>query len=495
LRRLLSECSLKMVKPMPPETALRSAENNAAEGTRAVDDAVARARAAQVRFEQNATQDRYDRAALAAGWAIMEPDRNREMAELAVETTGLGNVSDKIAKNHRKTLGLLRDIGNATTCGVVREIPELGLSEIARPVGVVGAVTPSTNPVATPANNIINALKCGNAIILAPSPAGVPACERLLAYIHAEFAKIGENPDLVQMMPVPPSKDKTQRLMETVDLVVVTGSQDNVRRAYRCGTPAIGVGTGNASVIVDETADAGAAAKKIAASKTFDYATSCSSENAVIVVEAVRDAFLEAAHAEGGRLLDAGQTARIRETLWQGGKLSREMIAKDAATVIGMAGLDVPEPESARFFLAPAQAIGPEEPLSSEKLSLVAAFYTARDFADAKEKAHRLLLHQGAGHSVGLHSARDDRAVELGHDLPACRIIVNQPHCFATGGSFENGLPFSLSMGCGTWGGNSIDDNLHYRHFMNTVKIARPIAPREPSVQEIFASYWREAGK
>jgi len=479
---------------MTAQTVLPQTDT-APEEIRAVDATVARARAAQARFSQNATQECYDRAALAAGWAIMEPARNREMAELAVATTGLGNVEDKVAKNHRKTLGLLRDIRDAKTCGIVRDIPELGLTEIARPVGVVGAVTPSTNPVATPANNIINALKCGNAIILSPSPAGGEACERLVGYIHAEFAKIGAEPDLVQMVPAPPSKAKTQRLMETVDLVVVTGSQDNVRRAYTSGTPAIGVGTGNATVIVDETADVAEAAKRIGASKTFDYATSCSSENAVIVLDAVRDAFLNAAHAAGGRLLDAVQTQKVKDALWQNGKLSRDMIARDAATVMRVAGIDVPEPETARFFLAPAEAIGPEEPLSGEKLSLITALYTAGDFAEAKEKAWRILLHQGAGHSVGLHSTRDDRAVELGQDLPTCRVIVNQPHCFATGGSFENGLPFSLSMGCGTWGGNTIDDNLHYRHFLNMTKVARPISPQAPTVEEIFADYWGEAGK
>jgi len=480
---------------MNADTLLSTSETGTEGEIRAVDDTLARARAAQARYENEGSQERYDRAALAVGWAIMEPQRNRNLAEIAVRSTGLGNVVDKIAKNHRKTLGLLRDIREAKTCGIVRELPELGLTEIARPVGVVGAVTPSTNPVATPANNIINAVKCGNAIVLSPSPAGMAACEKLLGHIQAEFAKIGEDCDLVQLLPSPPSKAKTQRMMETVDLVVVTGSQDNVRRAYTSGTPAIGVGTGNASVIVDETADPGAAAQKIAASKTFDYATSCSSENAVIVVEAVRDAFLTAAYAEGGRVLDATQTARIRETLWQGGKLSRDMIARDAATVIRIAGIDVPEPESARFFLAPVEAIGPEEPLSGEKLSLVAALYSAADFADAKGIAARLLAHQGAGHSVGLHSGRDDRAIALGRDLPTCRVIVNQPHCFATGGAFGNGLPFSLSMGCGTWGGNAIDDNLHYRHFLNITKVARPIPPREPSVEEIFAGYWREAGK
>ena len=190
-----------------------------------IDDLVARAGAAQVRFEQGADQARYDRAALAAGWALMEPERNRELSELAVETTGLGNVADKISKNHRKTLGLLRDIEHAKTQGIIKEDPERGITEIARPAGVVAAVAPSTNPVATPVNNIVNALKCGNAIIVAPSPKGAEVCTRLIGYIHAEFDKVGIDRDLVQMVPMPASKARTQRLMERADLLVVTGSQ------------------------------------------------------------------------------------------------------------------------------------------------------------------------------------------------------------------------------------------------------------------------------
>ncbi|WP_292294808.1 aldehyde dehydrogenase family protein, partial [Marivita sp.] len=165
----------------------------------AVDSVVAAARAAQLRFEAEGSQKRYDRAALAAGWAIMKPARNRELAELAVQATGLGNVADKVTKNHRKTLGLLRDIADAQTFGILSDDPARGVVEIARPLGLVAAVTPSTNPVATPANNIINALKCGNAIVLSPSPKGEACCAALIGYIHAEFAKFGEDPDLVQM--------------------------------------------------------------------------------------------------------------------------------------------------------------------------------------------------------------------------------------------------------------------------------------------------------
>ncbi len=460
-----------------------------------VDDVVARARQAQARYEKGADQARYDRAALAAAWTLMEPARNRDLAQFAVSTTGLGKVSDKVAKNHRKTLGLLRDIAEVKTCGVIREIPEKGITEIARPIGVIGSVVPSTNPLATPVNNIVNALKCGNAIVLSPSPAGVAACERLLACMHAEFEKSGIDPDLVQMVPPPAGKDKTQRLMERVDLIIVTGSQNKVRRAYSSGTPAIGVGAGNATVIVDETADLQDAAEKIAASKSFDNATSCSSENALVVVDEIYEKFIQALDSAGGRLLDEANAKRIRDALFQGGKLNRAMIAKDIDVVLDIAGIAVADPENARFLVLPAADIGPEHPESGEKLSLVLALYRARDFDHAKELAARILAYQGAGHSVGLHSRNDDRARELGLQLPTCRVIVNQAHCFATGGSFDNGTPFSLSMGCGSWGGNSIDGNLHYRHFMNATKIIRTITPDEPALEEIFGEYWREIGR
>lgn len=460
-----------------------------------VDAMLARARAAQAAYEAHGSQRRYDLAAQAAGWAVMQPERNRQLAELAVRTTGLGNVADKITKNHRKTLGLLRDIQGIRTHGVLSDDPDTGIAEIARPIGVIGAVVPSTNPVATPTNNIVNALKCGNAIVLSPSPKGTACCEMLLAFIHAEFDKIGEDHDLVQMLPGAGSKAKTQRLLETADLVVVTGSQDNVRRAYESGTPAIGVGAGNVAVIVDETADLVDAARKITLSKTFDNATSCSSENALIVVDAVYDDFLAALAAEGGAVVPSSQAQAIVSRLWQDGHLNREVIAQDADVMIGKLGLAGRVAQGTRFVAVETEGIGPGHPLSGEKLSRVAALYRARDFDHAAELARLILQHQGAGHSVGLHSRDTARPVVLGSSLPVCRVIVNQAHSFATGGAFDNGLPFSLSMGCGSWGGNAIDTNLHWRHFMQRTRIVRPIPPREPTLEEIFASYWQDAGK
>ncbi len=452
-----------------------------------------RARVAQKTYENGADQTRYDRAAQAAAWAIMEPSRNKALAELAVATTGLGNVADKIIKNHRKTLGLMRDIQGVKTQGILCNDPASGITEIARPIGVVGAVVPSTNPAATPANNIINALKCGNAVVVAPSPKGVASCELLLRYIYDEFDKINLDRDLVQMIPAPGSKAKTQAMMELSDRVICTGSQNNVHRAQTCGTPAVAVGAGNVTVIVDETADLTAAAEKITASKTFDNATSCSSENSVIVVDDVYDDFVAALATAGGALVR--DEATIVSKLWPDGHLNRSVIAQDADKMIDALSMTGQVPADTKFLAVETAGIGPEHPLSGEKLSRVVALYRAKTFDEAQKIAERILKFQGAGHSIGIHTADDARAVALGAAMPTCRVIVNQAHTYATGGSFNNGMPFSLSMGCGSWGGNAIDDNLHWKHFIQTTKVIREIPPNEPSLEDIFSEYWSDAGK
>ncbi len=458
-----------------------------------VEAIVARARTAQNAFERHGSQKAYDRAAQAAAWAIMEPSRNRHLAELAVQTTGLGNVPDKITKNHRKTLGLMRDIQHAKTHGIISDDPATGITEVARPIGVIGAVVPSTNPGATPANNVINALKCGNAIVVSPSPKGVPTCEALLGYIHAEFDKLGIDRDLVQMIPGRGSKEKTQRLLEIADLIVVTGSQNNVKRAYTSGTPALAVGAGNVAVIVDETADLAAAAEKIKASKTFDNATSCSSENAIVVVDEIYDAFAAEMARTGGALIR--DETKVTSKLWVKGHLNPQAIAQDADKMIAALGLTDEVPPDTAYIAVETTGIGPEHPLSGEKLSRVLTVYRAKDFDDAVRITHAIETHQGAGHSVGLHTQTQDRPLILAKAIPTSRVIVNQAHTFATGGSFTNGMPFSLSMGCGSWGGNSIDTNLHWRHFMQTTKIVREIPANEPAVEDIFGDYWSEAGQ
>ncbi|TAK45069.1 MAG: aldehyde dehydrogenase family protein, partial [Betaproteobacteria bacterium] len=439
----------------PPRTATGDSAHAA------VAALVARARAAQALFERW-PQARVDEAALACGWAIMKPENNRRLAEIAVRDTGLGSVADKVTKNHRKTLGLLRDLAGVRTVGVIAEYPERGITEIARPVGVVAAITPSTNPGATPANQIINALKCRNAIVLAPSPKGYSTCELLLEFMHAELAKVGAPPDLVQLLPAPVTKESTRELMQQADLVAATGSQANIRAAYASGTPAIGVGMGNVVSIVDASAALADAARKIALSKTFDYATSCSSENAVVILAPVYDAMLAALAGEGGVLLEAAEKAQLQKLMFPQGKLAPAATAQSAAHIAALAGLARETTRSARFLMVEESGTGREFPFSGEKLAPVLAVYRAPDFDAACRITAAIYDYQGKGHSVSLHSRDERQALRLGLELPVARVIVNQAHCIATGGSFDNGLPFSLSMGCGTWGRNSFSDNMHW---------------------------------
>jgi sulfoacetaldehyde dehydrogenase len=459
-----------------------------------VETVVAQARAAQTQFE-TASQQVVDELIIGLAWAIIEPETNRSLAEQAVLETGLGNVEDKIIKNHRKTLGLLRDLKKAISCGIIQELPEQGLVEIARPVGVVGAVTPSTNPIATPLNKTLNALKGRNSIILAPSPKGEAVCQRVVDLLQNILRRSGHPENLIQKLPTPVSKEATHELMQLVDLIVVTGSQNNVRASYRSGTPAIGVGAGNVSTLIDETADIVSAAKNIVASKSFDNATSCSSENSVVIVDEVYEKTVAALENEGATMLSAEETQNLQNALWIQGRLNPNLIAKSASDIAKAAGLERPEISKLKVLMVEETGTGSEHPFSGEKLCPVLTVYRAASFEDACRQIEKIYDFQGKGHSVGLHSQDESRPLKMGMNLPACRVIVNQAHCFATGGSFDNGLPFSLSMGCGTWGGNSISDNLNYMHYLNIVRIVSPIPPVEPSIEEIFGEYWSRYGR
>ena len=456
---------------------------------------VERARAAQA-VAETYDQAQADRVCAAAAWAIMEPSRNRALAELAVRDTGLGNVADKVQKNHRKTLGLIRDLHGAKSVGVISENKATGITEIARAAGVVGAITPSTNPGATPANMIINAVKGRNAIILAPSPKGASTAELLLQYVYAEFDRIDAPHDLVQVLPSPVSKALTYELLQQVDLIVATGSQANIRAAYSSGKPAFGVGAGNVAVIVDASADLAATAERIVRSKMFDNATSCSSENSVVIVDAVFEPMIGALEAQGCMLLGTDEKAQLQNVMFPSGKLSSAVTARTASEIAVIARLS--RATGARVLMVNETGIGKGFPFSGEKLSPVMTIYRAADFDAAARIVNDIYAFQGAGHSVGIHASperADELALQVGLTLPVARVIVNQAHCIATGGSFDNGLPFSLSMGCGTWGGNSFSDNLTYRNFLNITRIARPIPQNMPDESALFADYFSHVNR
>ena len=277
--------------------------------------------------------------------------------------------------------------------------------------------------------------------------------------------------------------------MKQVDLVIVTGSQNNVRQAYSSGTPSIGVGQGNVTVIVDETSNVKIAAQRIKQSKIFDNATSCSSENNLIILEEIYDDMLLALKSEGGLLFNDEQKNILEKSLWQNGQLNRNLLAKSVAFILNEISIDGLDSENSKFIMIEEKGIGKNSPFSGEKLSPILTIYKAKNFVEAKNIANEILNYQGKGHSIGIHSEDEKRILDLGLELPVCRVIVNQSHTFATGGSFTNGLPFSLSMGCGTWGGNSIDNNLNYKHFLNITKISKTIQGEEPSLRDYFDEY------
>lgn len=472
--------------PNPSDTSSRIAEATL------VDDLITRGRKAMGEFA-HADQSRLDEVVTAIAWSLYNPVHARRLAEIAVADTGIGNVDDKVVKNQRKTFGTLRDLMRVRTVGVIESDSERGIIKYAKPVGVVAAITPSTNPSATPVNKTMMAVKGGNAIIIAPSPSGWSSTNATVELMRKALRKVKAPTDLVQILPDPVSRSMTRLLMEKCDLVVATGSQNNVRSAYSSGTPAIGVGAGNVPVIIDSSADLDDAAGKICASKTFDNATSCSSENSLVILSDVYEDALAALKRAGGYLADAEEKHRIAEQLWLGGKLNRNLIATDAGPFSRAIGLGSGA-DKARFFMVEEDTFEPGSPFSDEKLSLVLTLYRARDFGHAVELVARILDVQGRGHSCGIHTADMAHASTLAEKTDVVRVLVNQAHTFGNGGSFDNALNFTLSMGCGTWGGNSISENLNYRHFINITHLVTTAAEDKPTEQELFGGYLAKYG-
>lgn len=459
----------------------------------AVDGLIDRARAA-MRQIAGASQARVDELVTAIAWSLYKPQHARALAEAAVKDTGLGNVADKVIKNQRKTFGTLRDLMRVKTVGIIHSEPARGIVKYGKPVGVVAAITPSTNPAATPVNKAMMALKGGNAIIIAPSPAGWATANRAAGFMRDALQRTAAPADLVQILPQPVTRDTTKRLMQRADLVVATGSQNNVKAAYASGTPSIGVGAGNVPVVIDSSADLRDAAEKIRASKTFDNATSCSSENALIIADDIYADAIAALKRAGGYLVGEVEKRKIRARLWTDGKLNPELIARDADVFAARAGLGAGA-AGARFFMVEEHAFDPASPFADEKLSLVTTVYRAADFDHAVRLVAAVLEVRGQGHSCGIHTRNAEHSTRLAEQIDVVRVLVNQAHAFGNGGSFDNALHFTLSMGCGTWGGNSISENLNYRHFINITHLAHTIEEDKPAEEALFGAYLAKYGR
>ena len=463
----------------------------AADSRERIAELVERGRRAMDEFYPS-DQARVDEAVTALAWSLYKPEHAETLAALAVEDTGLGNAADKVVKNQRKTFGTLRDLMRVRSVGVIEEDAGRGIVKYAKPVGVVAALTPSTNPAATPVNKAMMAVKGRNAVIVAPSPAGLTTTTTTVDYMRRELGKIGAPADLVQVLPPPVDRAATSTLMEACDLVVVTGSQNNVRGAYRSGTPAVGVGAGNVPVIIDAGADLDDAARKIAASKTFDNATSCSSENSLVILDEVYDEAIAALVRAGGYLADEAGKEAIARTLWVNGRLNRSVVAKGAEVLRREMGL--PEAAAgARFFMVEEEEA--RGPFADEKLSLVLTVYRVRDFDHAIARVAEILEVKGKGHSCGIHTRDEDHARRVAEELDVVRVLVNFAHTFGNGGGFDSGLNFTLSMGCGTWQGNSISENLGYQHFLNITHLCRAIPEDRPAEEDLFGAYWARWGR
>lgn len=448
-----------------------------------VADLMARARKAQSSIE-NWTQERVDLMTKALVWSVVKPGVIEAVSTLAVEESRLGNYQSKYTKLQKKLRGALRDMTGKKSVGVIEVDEAKGVIKIAKPVGVVGALIPCTNPEATPVFMAISAIKGRNAVILAPHPRTKKTNTYISNILRETLKKYDAPEDLVIAMEDPSMEDSGE-LMKQCDLIVATGGTPLVKVAYSSGTPAYGVGAGNSVVIVDETADIAQAARKIMLSKTFDYATSCSSENSIVVIDSIYDSLVAALQSEGGYLVNLEEKAKLQNLLWQDGHLSRDVTAQPAEKLAAMAGIDLPAGKS--FFMVPETGVGADHPFSGEKMCVVLTVYRAPDFDAAVDKVNEITSYQGKGHSCGLHSNDMDRIVQLGLRTKVSRIMIRQPQCYGNTGNWENGIPFTMTLGCGTWGGNITTENIHWKHMINVTWVCLPIPEVIPPDAELFA--------
>jgi sulfoacetaldehyde dehydrogenase len=459
---------------------------------REVEQIVIRAKAAQATIAHY-TQERVDELCTALAWAVARPERAESLAKLAVDEGGFGNYADKVTKINRRVLGVLADMRELRTVGVVAEDPERGLVKIAKPVGVVAALIPATGPDATPPVKALLALKGRNAIVIAPHPRTAETTAAVVEYMREACAQVGAPADLVQMLSNP-SISKTQELMRQADLIVATGGAAMVRAAYSSGTPAYGVGVGNAVHVVDETADLAGTATDITMAKTFDYATSCLADNALVIETSVYDDLLDRLVSAGGHLCTDDEKAALQQRMWpDGGHIpSPDVIAKPATTIAALAGFTIPADRT--FLIVEEDRVGAEHPFSGEKLSVVLTAYRYDgDIGRAVDLVNAITGYQGLGHTCGIHTTRDDHVEALAEGTRTARVLVNQ-NLNEGAGSPRNGLPFTLSLSCGTWGGNTTTENVNARHFVNLTWVSRPITPHPVSEEDLFAAHWERYG-
>ncbi|MBB4860439.1 sulfoacetaldehyde dehydrogenase [Novosphingobium chloroacetimidivorans] len=446
---------------------------------------IARSRAAQQQIE-NATQEQVDTWIRGMVYAVAKPGMDEEIARETVEETQLGNYEGKFKKISGKTRAALMDIIDDKSVGVIEEIPERNIVKIAKPVGVIGALSPSTNPEATPVIKAINAVKGRNSIIICPHPRAKFVNAKICNLMRDALVKLGAPADLV--IPIEqPSVERTNEVMKQCDRILATGGTPMVKAAYSSGTPALGVGVGNAVITVDDTADLDDAAEKILISKTLDYAASCSSDNSVILLDAIYDTMLEKLKAKGGFIIEGENKTKLQNAIWEDGEhINAKVVAQSPKFIADYAGFEIPE--NTAFFIVPETGYGPDYKFSGEKMTVTMALYRAKDIDAAIALTNNIQSYQGQGHSCGIYSTSDENIRKLAEGTKTSRVMVNQPQSASNSGNLWNGMRQTFSLGCGSWGGNATNNNVSWRDLINETWVSKPLATPKtlPSDEALF---------
>ncbi len=443
---------------------------------------IERAREAQSKFEKM-SQEQVDNAVKTLAKVVID---NAEMlAEMAVEETGMGYYPDKVAKNKSKARIVWNNLKGKKSRGIIERDVETGITKIAKPVGVVAAITPCTNPIVTPMSNSMFALKCGNAIIITPHHKAIKCSTKTVELINAELEKQGYPKNLIQILDEQ-SRENTRNLISMADVVVATGGAGMVNAAYSSGRPALGVGAGNVQCIIDEGYDYKEAVPKIIAGRTFDYGIICSGEQSVIVPEKMYEDVLKEFENNNGYIVkDKKEITAIREALFQDEAVNRHSVGQSTQKIAELAGIKIPK--DTKIIVVEAEGTGDLDLLGKEKMAPVISAYKYDTFEKGIDIARKNLESQGKGHSVSMHSDNVEHIEKVGEELCVSRFVINQVCASSAGGSFFNGLAPTNTLGCGTWGHNSISENLDYKHLMNVSRIAYYMPENQvPSDEELW---------
>jgi sulfoacetaldehyde dehydrogenase len=446
---------------------------------------IKRSRAAQAQIE-NYTQEQVDELIRAIVWSVAQPGIAEKLAKHAVEETQLGNYDGKYMKLFRKTRAALLDIINDKSVGVIEEDKARNIIKIAKPIGVIGALSPSTNPEATPVIKSIAAIKGRNSIIIAPHPRAKITNKMVVDRMRSALKDYGAPEDLIIGIETP-SLEKTDELMKQCDRVLATGGSPMVKAAYSSGTPALGVGVGNAVITVTDTVkDLKDTATKIRMSKTVDLAASCSADNSVILFDKVYDEMLANLQAEGGYLVSPEEKKKLQAAMFVDGHLNVAVVAQPPEKIAALAGIDLPAGKL--FFIVPETGYGPEYPFSGEKLSVVLTLYRVKNIDEAVALTNNIQAYQGQGHSCGIYSTDESQIMKLAMGTKTSRVVVNQPQGLSNSGNLWNGMRQTLTLGCGSWGGNATNNNVGWRDLINETTVTRPLPESKvmPSDEQLF---------